>query len=163
MNENLWAPWRMKYISKAGGSGNIFVDLVSENNDETNLILLRGKTCFMMLNAFPYTSGHLMVAPYRETNDLTSMSDEELLEIHQFVAKAVKWLQVVFNPQGFNIGVNVGSAAGAGIPVHLHWHVVPRWSGDTNFMTTIGEVRVQPLTLEETYSRMKEAIDRDAG
>ena len=104
-----------------------------------------------------------MVAPYRETNDLTSMSDEELLEIHQFVAKAVKWLQVVFNPQGFNIGVNVGSAAGAGIPVHLHWHVVPRWSGDTNFMTTIGEVRVQPLTLEETYSRMKEAIDRDAG
>lgn len=162
MNENLWAPWRMKYIKGAGGSGNIFVDLPAQDDDRKNLILLRGKTCFIILNAFPYTSGHLMVAPYRQTNDLPSMSDEELLEINQFVAKAVKWLQIVFNPQGFNIGVNVGSAAGAGIPVHLHWHVVPRWSGDTNFMTTVGEVRVIPFTLEDTYDKLREVIARDA-
>lgn len=163
MNENLWAPWRMKYIEKAsGGSGNIFVDLPAENDDRKNLILFRGKTCFVMLNAFPYTSGHLMVATYRQTNEMPSMSDDELLEINQLVARAITWLQKAFNPQGFNVGVNVGSAAGAGIPIHLHWHVVPRWSGDTNFMTTVGEVRVQPLTLEETYDKLRGIIENDA-
>ncbi len=163
MNENLFAPWRMKYIDRAGGSGNIFVDLVAENEDEKNGILYRGKHAFVILNAFPYTSGHLMVAPYRETNDLPSMTDEELLEINQLVARSVKWLTTAFNPQGFNIGVNVGSAAGAGIPIHIHWHVVPRWNGDTNFMTTVGEVRVQPLTLEEAYAKLKGIIDNDLG
>lgn len=163
MNDNLWAPWRMKYIEKAGGgSGNIFVDLPAENDDRKNLILFRGKTCFVMLNAFPYTSGHLMVATYRQTNEMPSMSDDELLEINQLVARAIAWLQKAFNPQGFNVGVNVGSAAGAGIPIHLHWHVVPRWSGDTNFMTTVGEVRVQPLTLEETYDKLRGIIEHDA-
>lgn len=153
----------MKYIEKAGGgSGNIFVDLPAENDDRKNLILFRGKTCFVMLNAFPYTSGHLMVATYRQTNEMPSMSDDELLEINQLVARAIAWLQKAFNPQGFNVGVNVGSAAGAGIPIHLHWHVVPRWSGDTNFMTTVGEVRVQPLTLEETYDKLRGIIEHDA-
>lgn len=162
MNENLWAPWRMKYISKSEGTGNIFVDLVAENDDERTLILFRGKTAFVMLNAFPYTSGHLMVAPFRETNDLTTMSDEELLEINQLVAKSIRWLKIAFNPHGFNVGVNLGSAAGAGIPVHAHWHIVPRWSGDTNFMTTVGEIRVQPFTLEDTYQKLREIIQRDA-
>ena len=162
MNENLWAPWRMKYIAKPEGSGNIFVDLPNAGDDRTNLILHRGTNAFILLNAFPYTSGHLMVATYRQTNDLPGMTDAELLEINQLVAKSVKWLQTAFNPNGFNIGVNVGSAAGAGIPIHLHWHVVPRWNGDTNFMTTVGEVRVMPLTLEETYDKLIDIIRNDA-
>jgi ATP adenylyltransferase len=152
----------MKYIEKPGGSGNIFVDLPAANDDRTNLILYRGKFAFILLNAYPYTNGHLMIAPFRQTNDLPTMTDEELLEINQLLAKSVKWLQTAFNPHGFNIGVNIGSAAGAGIPIHLHWHVVPRWSGDTNFMTTVGEVRVMPLTLEDTYDKLQEIIKNDA-
>lgn len=162
MNENLWAPWRMKYIEKAGESGNIFIDLPAANDDRSNLILFRGITAFVMLNAYPYTSGHLLIAPYRQTNDLPSMTDAELLEIHQLQAKSVRWLQTAYNPQGFNIGVNIGSASGAGIPIHLHWHVVPRWSGDTNFMTTIGEIRVMPSTLEDSYDKLMEIIRNDA-
>ena len=161
MNENLWAPWRMKYVEKPGGSGNIFVDLPAANDDRANYILFRGQTAFIILNSFPYTSGHLMVATYRQTNDMPTMTDEELLEINQLVAKSVKWLQTALNPHGFNIGVNVGSAAGAGIPIHLHWHVVPRWTGDTNFMTTVGEVRVMPQTLEDTYNKLLEIIRND--
>ena len=162
MSENLWAPWRMKYIEKPGGSGNIFVELPAANDDRTNLILYRGKSAFILLNAYPYTNGHLMIAPFRQTNDLPTMTDEELLEINHLLAKSVKWLQTAFNPHGFNIGVNIGSAAGAGIPIHLHWHVVPRWSGDTNFMTTVGEVRVMPLTLEDTYDKLQEIIKNDS-
>lgn len=162
MSENLWAPWRMKYIEKPGGSGNIFVELPAANDDRKSLILYRGKSAFILLNAYPYTNGHLMIAPFRQTNDLPTMTDKELLEINQLLAKSVKWLQTAFNPHGFNIGVNIGSAAGAGIPIHLHWHVVPRWSGDTNFMTTVGEVRVMPLTLEDTYDKLQEIIKNDA-
>ena len=154
MNENLWAPWRMKYIEKPGGSGNIFVELPAEQEDRKNLILWRGKSAFVILNAYPYTNGHLLIAPFRQTNDLPTMTDEELLEINQLVAKSVGWLQKIYNPDGFNIGVNLGRAAGAGIPLHIHWHIVPRWNGDTNFMTTIGEVRVMPQTLEESYDRL---------
>jgi ATP adenylyltransferase len=163
MNENLWAPWRIKYIERAsGGSGNIFIDLPTANDDRKNLILYRGTHAFVMMNAFPYTSGHLMVATFRQTNDLPTMTDAELLEINQLVAKSIKWLTAAFNPQGFNVGVNIGSAGGAGIPIHLHWHIVPRWTGDTNFMTTIGEVRVMPHTLEESYDKIMEAIRNDA-
>ncbi len=163
MNENLWAPWRIQYIERAeGGSGNIFIDLPNANEDSKNLIVYRGKTAFVLLNAYPYTSGHLMVAPYRQTNDLPSMTDDELLEINQLVAKSITWLKTAFNPQGFNVGVNIGSAGGAGIPIHLHWHVVPRWNGDTNFMTTVGEIRVQPFTLGDVYSKLMETIRNDA-
>lgn len=161
MRENLWAPWRMKYIERPSGSGNIFVDLPAEDQDEKNLILYRGKTAFVIMNAFPYTNGHLLVAPLRETNDLTSMSDEELLEANQLVAKCVGWLTKLYGPDGFNIGVNLGRAAGAGIPQHIHWHIVPRWNGDTNFMTTVGEVRVMPQSLEESYHKIL-AVIRDS-
>lgn len=159
MREALWAPWRMKYIAGPKGSGNIFVDLPSQADDRTNLILHRGETAFVMLNAYPYSSGHLMIATYRQTNDLESMTDAELLEINQLVAKAVGWLRQAYCPEGFNVGVNLGSAAGAGIPIHAHWHVVPRWNGDTNFMTTVGEVRVIPQELTETYDKLKAIID----
>ncbi len=148
-------------MEKAGSSGNIFLDLPAQNDDRKNFILVRGETAFVLLNAFPYTSGHLMVAPYRQTNEFHLMSDQELLEINQLLAKSVRWLKQAYNPDGFNVGLNIGSAAGAGIPIHLHWHVVPRWSGDTNFMTTIGEVRVMPATLEESYDKLMEIIRND--
>jgi ATP adenylyltransferase len=165
MHENLWAPWRMKYIEQAPdaqgnkATGNIFVDLPAAEDDTKNLILFRGKESFVLMNAYPYTNGHLMVAPYRQTNDITSLSDAELLEIHQLVAKSVGWLKQVYGPDGFNIGVNQGSAAGAGIPIHIHWHIVPRWNGDTNFMTTVGEVRVMPQTLEDSYQKIRAVIE----
>jgi ATP adenylyltransferase len=164
MPDILWAPWRISYIEKPkspGESGDIFLDLPAEGEDEKNLILHRGGTAFVMLNAFPYTNGHLMVAPYRQAPGIEGLNDDELLEINQLLARCVRWLRTCFGPDGFNIGVNMGSAAGAGIPIHVHWHVVPRWSGDTNFMTTVGEVRVMPQSLAETYSRLSEIVRRE--
>lgn len=150
----------MRYIlankDEAKQEGCIFVELPKEENDEENLILFRGEHAFVMLNRYPYTNGHVMVAPYRHTADLDELTDAELLEINQLVAACVRWIRAAYNPQGFNIGVNLGVAAGAGIPNHVHWHILPRWSGDTNFMTTIGGVRVHPEGLDETYRRLKD-------
>lgn len=165
MSERLWAPWRMTYIeqpSTGTGEIDIFVSLPAENDDRKNLILYRGQTAFVMLNAYPYTNGHLLVAPYRQTPDLDELDDSELLEINQLLAKGVRWVRQAYHPDGFNVGINMGRAAGAGIPNHIHWHIVPRWSGDTNFMTTVGEVRVLPQTLEDSYVRLKQIADADA-
>ncbi|MFI5386829.1 MAG: HIT family protein [Fimbriimonadales bacterium] len=165
MAERLWAPWRFSYVEKPSTGSTtaecIFVDLPSQSNDRENLLLYRGKTAFVMLNAFPYTNGHVMVAPYKHIADIGDLDDEELLEINQLVAKAVAWITAAYRPDGFNIGINLGRAAGAGIPTHIHWHIVPRWNGDTNFMTAIGDVRVLPQDLASSYDRLKEAIDRD--
>lgn len=167
MAERLWAPWRFDYVTKAdsqpgnsGGSGCIFVDLPARADDRANLILFRGETAFVMLNAYPYTSGHLMVAPYKHTADMADLDDRELLEINQLVARATIWIAEAYQPAGFNIGVNIGAAGGAGIPSHLHWHIVPRWAGDTNFMTTIGEVRVIPHALDASYDLLRAVIER---
>jgi len=165
MAERLWAPWRLTYIesaSTAEPAGCIFVDLPEEADDEKNLILFRGKTAFVMLNAYPYTNGHLMVAPFKHTADFSNLSDEELLEINQLVAQCIRWISDCYHPDGFNIGVNLGSAAGAGIPDHVHWHIVPRWNGDTNFMTAIGEVRVLPQSLQESWRRLRLALENSA-
>jgi ATP adenylyltransferase len=160
MADQLWAPWRFDYIKSAdqtNRTGCIFVDLPAQNNDRENLILHRGETAFVILNRYPYTSGHLMVAPYKHTALLTELTDLELLEINQLVRDATTWIQSVFNPDGFNIGVNIGSAGGAGIPSHLHWHIVPRWNGDTNFMTSTANTRVIPQSLETTYDLLLRA------
>jgi ATP adenylyltransferase len=163
MSERLWAPWRLSYIEKATPHGGcIFVDLPASNNDRENLILYRGKTAFVMLNGFPYTNGHLMVAPYKHTSDMNELDDDELLEINKLVALTLGWLKKAYHPNGFNIGVNLGSAAGAGIPNHIHWHVVPRWEGDTNFMGVVGDVRVLPQSLLDSYDRLKGVIDGSA-
>jgi ATP adenylyltransferase len=161
MHDVLWAPWRIRYIEQptdSGGSGDIFVDLPARENDAENYILHRGERAFVMLNAYPYTNGHLMVAPYRQVADIDGLDDGELLEVNQLLAQSVRWIRRAYAPQGFNIGVNMGRAAGAGIPVHIHWHVVPRWAGDTNFMTAVGGVRVMPQSLPESYARLKEAM-----
>lgn len=164
MAERLWAPWRFDYIAKADEAtkeGCFFVELPLQTDDRANLLLHRGQTAFVMLNAFPYTSGHLMVAPYKHTADLGELSDAELLEINQLVAAAVRWITAVFKPHGFNIGVNLGSAGGAGVPTHVHWHIVPRWSGDTNFMTTVGDVRVIPQDLTATYDLLRAVVEAE--
>ncbi len=165
MAERLWAPWRISYVeapttgTKTGR--NIFLELPGEDRDEENLILFRGRHAFVILNKFPYSSGHLLIAPYRETDQMDVLDDDELLEINQLLAKGVRWIRAAYAPDGYNIGVNLGRAAGAGIPQHIHWHIVPRWSGDTNFMTTVGEVRVLPESLEASYQRLRKAMDDD--
>ncbi len=162
--QSLWAPWRLTYIEKpnyGGKGGCIFVDLPAETDDRKNTILFRGENAFVMLNAYPYTSGHLMVAPYRHTAEMSELDDATLLEINKLVSRALGWLKLAYKPEGFNIGVNLGSAGGAGIPDHIHWHVVPRWNGDTNYMTTVGETRVLPQSLEDTYDRLRGIIESE--
>jgi ATP adenylyltransferase len=162
MADLLWAPWRLQYIEMDTSTGGcIFVDLPAQSEDRANLILYRGEHCFVIMNAFPYTNGHLMVAPYKHTAEISDLEDETLLEINQMLGHCVRWIRAAYNPDGFNIGINLGKAAGAGIPTHIHWHIVPRWSGDTNFMTTVGQVRVLPQSLEDSYDRLKEIIDRE--
>ncbi len=154
----------MVYVGKpstGSGEGDIFVEMPAQNDDRTNLIVRRGKTAFVMLNAFPYSSGHMLIAPYRAVAEPGDLSDEELLEIQKLCVAGIRWLKESHRPHGFNIGVNVGRAAGAGIPNHVHWHIVPRWEGDTNFMGAVGAVRVMPQSLQDAYDRIKEAADRD--
>lgn len=161
MADRLWAPWRIPYIEAAEPmTGCIFVELPAQQNDRENLILFRGERAFVIMNAFPYTNGHLMVAPYKHTADLSQLDDAELLEINQLVAACVEWIGECYRPDGYNIGVNLGKAAGAGIPTHVHWHIVPRWQGDTNFMTSIAEVRVLPQSLADSYDRLSAVIDQ---
>lgn len=162
--ERLWAPWRMKYIETGGRTpGCIFCVLPAEQKDNENLILYRGETCFVMLNTFPYNSGHLMVAPFKHTADMYSLTDEELLEASHLVRYSVKLLTAVMSPEGFNLGVNLGRAAGAGVADHIHWHIVPRWNGDTNFMPVIGETKVLPESLEDTYRKLRRKIEEMGG
>ena len=162
MPERIWAPWRLEYIERAEEKGGcIFVDLPAQEDDRNNLIMHRAEHAFVMLNRYPYSNGHLMVAPYRHTATLEELSDAELLQINQLIRDCVKWLTIAFSPQGFNIGVNMGRSAGAGIEDHLHWHIVPRWNGDTNFMTTVGETRVLAQSLEDTYDRLRSVIAID--
>ncbi len=154
----------MQYVEKpstGSGEGDIFVELPAQNDDRKNLILFRGKTAFVMLNAFPYSSGHILIAPYKAVAELAGLDDEELLEIQKLTVRAIGWLVQSHRPSGFNVGVNLGRAAGAGIPNHVHWHIVPRWEGDTNFMGTVGDVRVMPQSLQDAYDKLLEVVRRD--
>lgn len=154
---HLWAPWRVGYFSQTPPSGCIFCVKPAEKRDEENLILYRGERAFVMLNAFPYNSGHLLIAPYRHVADLTQLDDTELLEMMHLAQRALQALERAFRPEGYNLGMNLGSVAGAGIIHHLHQHLVPRWGGDTNFMTVLGDCRVLPEMLAATYQRLREA------
>ena len=160
MQERLWAPWRMAYVSEAGkpSAECIFCAKPAEDADAQNLIVWRGEYCFVILNLFPYTSGHLMIVPYRHAPDLASLTDAEWLELGRLMRQCLRALEREYRPDGFNVGFNLGRAAGAGIEGHLHMHIVPRWHGDTNFMATIGETRVLPESLEQTYTRLRRAL-----
>jgi ATP adenylyltransferase len=154
--ERLWAPWRMEYINSAreGEGGCIFCELPAEGDDEKNYILTRGEKAFVILNKFPYNSGHLMIAPFRHVGEVEQLEDEEALDLDHLLQKSLKALKEAMSPDGFNIGMNLGRVAGAGVPDHVHWHVVPRWSGDTNFMPVVGETKVLPELLHESYRRL---------
>jgi ATP adenylyltransferase len=147
----------MEYIRSGTGDdepGCIFCDKPLEGDDEATYILARRPTAFAVLNKYPYNPGHLMVAPFRHTGDLDDLTDEEMADIHDLLRRSVRALRDAMDPQGFNCGMNLGRVAGAGIPNHLHWHVVPRWTGDTNFMPVLGETRVLPELLAETYANL---------
>ncbi|MGC9120353.1 MAG: HIT family protein [Sulfurihydrogenibium sp.] len=157
--ERLYSPWRSQYIEGLSKSEGCFLcDALKENNDEKNLILYRGKKAFVIMNLFPYNAGHLMVCPNEHIGDFTSIDEETLCEISLLTQKMVKLLKLVLKPDGFNIGYNLGKAAGAGLESHIHNHIVPRWVGDTNFMPAIGEVRVISQDLREIYSKLKERL-----
>lgn len=158
MVDKIFAPWRSEYIlSVDKPDGCIFCDYPKENKDEENLIIHRGKLCFVIMNRYPYSAGHLMVIPYRHLHDFTELEEQEVTELMQTAQKAVAVLSKVMSPQGFNLGMNLGRVAGAGIDQHLHMHVVPRWNGDTNFMPVVGDTRVISEALESAYKRIKEA------
>jgi ATP adenylyltransferase len=160
--EKLWAPWRMQYIQAAvkhtAGEGCIFCTKPQAAEDARNLILLRDKTCFALMNLFPYNPGHLMVAPYKHTGELNDLTETELSDLMLLTRRCRQLLINVLSPQAFNIGLNLGLTAGAGIADHLHVHIVPRWNGDTNFMPVLGETKVIPEALEPMYQRLKAGV-----
>jgi ATP adenylyltransferase len=159
--ERLHAPWRMEYIEKAGQPAPccIFCEKPRETRDEENYVIYRAERNFIILNVFPYNNGHLMVIPYQHTSDLTALPPETMTEMMQLTALAIKALRRVMCPEGFNIGMNLGHPAGAGIAEHLHLHIVPRWSGDTNFMPVLGNTRVLPESLERTWVKVRAALE----
>jgi ATP adenylyltransferase len=153
--DHLWTPWRYGYISTAVPvTGCIFCIKAAENKDVQNYILHRGKLNFILLNLFPYTNGHLMIAPYQHVATLEETPGETLAELTRLTRRAEANLRAVYRPHGFNLGMNIGASAGAGVADHIHMHVVPRWTGDANFMSTIGETRVLPEELPVTYERL---------
>jgi ATP adenylyltransferase len=153
--EHIWAPWRIEYIEIEKPAGCILCDKPEQNRDAENYILYRGSRNFVIMNSYPYNPGHLMVAPYRHVASLDELTDDELREHFEMVRRSVGILREVFSPQGFNIGMNLGKVAGAGIDEHIHTHIVPRWQGDTNCMPVISGVRVVPEALAETYRKLK--------
>ena len=153
--KQIWAPWRIEYIQMEKPEGCILCDKPKEKYDVANYILYRGDKNFIIMNSYPYNPGHLMIAPYRHVANLEELTDEERCEHFEMVSRSVKILREVFNPAGFNIGMNLGKIAGAGIDDHIHTHIVPRWQGDTNFMPVIADVRVIPEALASTYEKLK--------
>jgi ATP adenylyltransferase len=154
MGEVVWAPWRMTYIMGEKESGCIFCEKPRQQRDAENHILWHGDTAFVMLNRYPYNNGHLMIIPHAHVASLTHLVPAQRSELFELTAICEDILQRALRPQGFNIGLNLGAAAGAGIAAHLHMHVVPRWAGDTNYMTVVGDIRVIPQHLDETYQTL---------
>jgi len=151
----IWAPWRMEYIVQdQEGERCIFCPGEDLREDETRLILYVGPLSMVMMNRFPYTNGHLLVAPIRHVAELESLSQDETLDLLNMVRRSIKVLKKVLSPEGFNVGVNLGKVAGAGVEDHLHFHVVPRWNGDTNYMSVLGEVRVIPEHIVKSYREL---------
>ena len=157
----LWSPWRYRYVTTAEqAAGCIFCELPAEHRDRENYIVYRGRLNFVILNRFPYTSGHLMVVPYEHAPTLDQVAEETLRETILLARQAETHLRANYRPDGLNIGVNVGKAAGAGVAGHIHMHVLPRWVADANFMSVVGETRVLPEALEETARRIRQALQK---
>jgi ATP adenylyltransferase len=156
----LWAPWRIEYITGKKPEGCVFCAAARGEGEDAALVLERGERCFTMLNAFPYASGHAMVLPDRHIAGLLDLEQDEVNELMDLTRRVVRALTAVMSPEGFNIGLNIGEAAGAGIAEHLHLHIVPRWTGDTNFMPVLADTHVLPQALEATRDAVRAALAR---
>lgn len=166
--DRLWAPWRMQYVeankdpSEQTGTGCIFCDFPAEDNDEKNLIVHRGELAYVILNGYPYNNGHVMIVPFEHNAKFHALDSAARTEIGELTALSLTVLETVYNPGGFNVGINQGDAAGAGIAAHLHQHIVPRWVGDTNFMPVVADTRVLPEALAGSYEKIKAGFDAAA-
>jgi ATP adenylyltransferase len=154
MPEQLWAPWRLEYVQSAGELPGCLFCLAAEGDDDERLVVHRGQAAFVLLNRFPYASGHMMVAPLRHEGDFAELDEREITEIHRLAGQSIGALAQAFAPQGYNLGWNLGRVAGAGVLDHVHLHVVPRWVGDTNFMPVLADVKVLPEHLTETRAKL---------
>ena len=155
--ERLWAPWRLSYVrGERKKEGCIFCQAAESGDDAAHHVLLRGESCFVMLNAFPYNSGHLMVSPRRHVPSLENLDGDELLQLMTLTQRSLSALRETYGPDGFNLGVNEGEIAGAGFADHVHMHVVPRWAADNNFMAVTGDTRVLPQSLDDSYAALRE-------
>ena len=156
--ERLWAPWRLEYVETADAAEGCFLcAAVAARSDEDALVVHRGRNAFVVLNKFPYASGHLLVAPVVHEADFAALDDETALEIHRVAGQGMAALAETYQPQGYNLGWNIGRIAGAGLPGHVHMHVVPRWAGDTNYMPVLADVKVLPEALHETRRKLAAA------
>jgi len=158
--ESLHAPWRIEYIlsAKPKLDAGLFTSIAQSSDDEANLVIFRDRSCFALLNRYPYNGGHLMVVPYKEVADLNGLTDDEVADLWRLVRRCINGLTSVMKPDGFNVGINLGKVAGAGIAEHLHIHVVPRWSGDTNFMPVIAGTGVVPDALIDIAAKLRTAL-----
>lgn len=159
----LWTPWRYRYVASASANALkdercIFCDALASGDDAASLIVLRASKNFIILNRYPYTSGHVMVVPYAHVADLAAADPETLAEMMQLAQRVQKALGETYHPEGYNLGMNLGRAAGAGVAGHLHLHILPRWAGDSSFMTVVGETRVEPEELATTFERLRKAL-----
>ncbi len=155
--ESLHAPWRIEYIlaPKPKMEASLFTAIAQSSDDVENLVIARDRTCYALLNRYPYNGGHVMVVPYKEVPDLQGLTDEENADVWKLVRRCVTAIKTVMRPDGFNIGINMGKVAGAGIVEHLHVHIVPRWNGDTNFMPVLSQTSVVPEALKETAAKLR--------
>ena len=166
--DRMWSPWRSQHLAdfekehRPGGEGTVFSRIAAEpERDAEHFVLWRGDSLFVVMNLYPYNNGHLLLVPYRPVTDYEALTTAEQTELAALIGRAMGWLRRALDPDGFNVGMNQGSAGGAGIPDHLHLHVVPRWRGDTNFMPVTGEVNLLPEALHETYGKLRDAIAAD--
>ncbi len=159
--KNLWAPWRIDYILGKKEPYCIFCPEGNGHSDEERLILYRGKKIMVVMNKYPYNNGHLLVAPWKHVSNIVDLDEEEMLDIMICIQHCVKILKKTMRPDGFNVGLNLGAAAGAGIEEHLHFHVVPRWNGDTNFLAAIADIRCIPEHLRQTYKKLKPFFQKE--
>lgn len=157
--DRLWAGWRIAYMSATGAQGSdggcVLCRILAHGDDTEAHVVWRGETCAVVLNAYPYTSGHVMVVPTRHVGELEELGDDERAELWSQTTDAVRALKAAYTPEGLNVGINLGAAGGAGVPGHLHVHALPRWRGDTNFMTSVAEARVLPEPLSDTYEKVR--------
>jgi ATP adenylyltransferase len=158
--ESLHAPWRIEYIlaPKPVTPDSLFTRIAQSNDDEANCVIARDRTCYALLNTYPYTGGHLMIVPYKQVQDLDGLTDEEMTDLLRLTRRCQAALKQVMKPDGFNIGMNLGKVAGAGIADHLHIHIVPRWLGDTNFMPVLASTTVVPQALKELAAQLRAAL-----